>query len=58
MVENLDNLFELYRHDTLCIFGIRISVLRSHGDCICENGMSLNDSENTSQVKYNVDILL
>ena len=41
VIGNVESLLEPHRRDTLCAFGTRTSVLKSHGDC--ENGMNLND---------------
>ena len=52
VVEDLDSLLELHRHDTLCTLGRRTSVLKcrdgSH-DCDDEN-LVITDSEDNSQV--------
>jgi len=50
VVENIDNLLELHRHDTLCTFGIRTSVLKQLKSRDGEKAMN-NDSEDNSQVQ-------
>jgi len=49
VVENIDNLLELHRRDTLCTFETRTSVLKQLKSRDGEKAMN-NDSENNSQV--------